>query len=117
MGFTSLSAFDYCGTVGNVYTSTTFAFAPDELLTVGSPLASTYTNTNTDTDFTGGVMTETFSGVNSYGGPASAINYRDLGQNCSTISGYSYLAGIPLAEGAVSKFSHLLNSSDPPTYC
>lgn len=40
MGFTSLSALDLCGNVGNVYTSTTFAFGPSELSTIGSPLVS-----------------------------------------------------------------------------
>jgi hypothetical protein len=33
--------------------------------------------------------------VNTYSsaGPATVIDFRDLSQNCSTISGYNYLAG------------------------
>lgn len=110
LGFTSLSAFDYCGTVGNVYTSTTFSFAPDELSTFGSPLASTYVTTDIYTDYTSGVSTTTHTETNSYAGPASVINYRDLGQNCSTISGYEFVAGNPSQAGGVSKFFYLLTS-------
>jgi hypothetical protein len=110
IGFTSLYAFDFCGKVGSVYTSTTVAFNPDELSSVGPPVPYG-SRVNIDTyspvsnGVTGALTTETSTQVFYTGGPPAVINYADLGQNCSTISGYTFVPGNPSQAGFVSKFA------------
>ena len=104
VGFTSLYAYDFCGNVGNVFTSTTIEFNPTEIMTFGIPTTATTTLTetyylNTASDIT----TETTSWTQLVAGPASAINFRDLNQNCSTISGYTFIASEPYNDWAASK--------------
>jgi hypothetical protein len=55
-------------------------------------------------DFSSSTITETDTETELVGGPATQIDFRDLGQNCSTLSGYYYLAGNPSLLGEVSKF-------------
>lgn len=54
-------------------------------------------------DFSSSTITETDTETELVGGPATQIDFRDLGQNCSTLSGYYYLAGNPSLLGEVSK--------------
>lgn len=75
--------------------STTIAFGPDELSSVVNvpativpltqSIGSSIVSTVTDTEFT----TTT---------PAP-MNYPDLGENCSTVSGYSFVPGNPSQTG------------------
>jgi hypothetical protein len=110
VGFTALSAYDYCGTVGPVYTNTTIAFDPDELSTVVDVPTTTeyyaFTSTATNGQVTSITSTDVFYATTT---PAQ-LNYSVLGQNCSTISGYSYDPGNPSAGagGASRKFHFFL---------
>jgi hypothetical protein len=104
IGFSSLYAYDFCGNVGNSYVSTTIGFDPTEISTAGSPTVSIWTLTQTYMDFSSSTITETDTETELVGGPATQIDFRDLGQNCSTLSGYYYLAGNPSLLGEVSKF-------------
>ena len=79
-------------------------FGASELSSVGSPVSSTYTETNTEINTFATIDTTiTTTGTEAVGGPASAIDYRVLGQNCSTLSGYSFLASMPLKLDFASK--------------
>ncbi|PNP42710.1 hypothetical protein TGAMA5MH_05451 [Trichoderma gamsii] len=107
IGFSSLSAFDYCGMVGSAYANTTMAFAPTELSTlIFTPVVGTSQ-----------VVTVVTSGITSFSTQPAAtlfspdgsavLNTKDLERNCSTISGYSYIPGNPSNAG------FLLSSTDP----
>lgn len=91
IGFSSLYAYDFCGTLGDVFTATTIAFAPDELSTV---LLKPY-STDTFTASTG-VSTRTWYSADG----STALNVHDVAQNCSTLEAYTYVAGDPSAAGA-----------------
>jgi hypothetical protein len=101
IGFTSLYAYDFCGTVGEVFTSTTIEFDPTEISTLGRPVPTTSTDTQVVNDFSttdpNAQSTFTTTFTESVGRP-SAINFRDLGQDCSSIEGYTFLASEPLTE-------------------
>jgi hypothetical protein len=94
IGFSSLSAYDFCGQVGASYANTTVAFDPDELWTVSYALVAGTPVTMVSGDLTTlvtYVTTPTF-----YTSSSSArLNYQDLEKNCSSISGYTYLPGNP----------------------
>lgn len=82
MAFTSLGATDLCGVVGDTYYNTTIAFNPDEISTM-EPFISTGSCTFTDSV---GLETGTL-----WSQPApKSLNYANLAQNCSTISGYQF---------------------------
>ncbi len=99
-----------CGNVGQVYTSTTVAFASDELSSVGPPVFDSLTVRPGFWD--------TFSGTTTYytastdtiykPGPPSRINYQDVAQNCSTIAGYTYYPGDPFQGSVLSKLLVLM---------
>lgn len=107
IGFTSLYAYDFCGTVGDVYVSTTIAFDPSEISTLGVPVPTTTTFTQVHNDWSAPdpnqLTTETDTWTDKVGLP-TRIDFRDLNQDCSTISGYSFLASEPLTQ---------LNTYDP----
>ncbi|PTB46827.1 hypothetical protein M441DRAFT_85805 [Trichoderma asperellum CBS 433.97] len=87
IGFSSLSAFDYCGLVGSAYANTTIAFDPTELSTLL---------------FTGVVGTQdvvTAVTIRNTPDGSAVLNTKDLERNCSTISGYSYIPGNPSNAG------------------
>ncbi|ETS01003.1 hypothetical protein M419DRAFT_112219, partial [Trichoderma reesei RUT C-30] len=97
IGFSALSAVDYCGTVGQPFFNTTIGFAPDELSTVSF------------VQVTGTPVTGTISGVVSVTTPtvwspagAAPLQTTDLERNCSTIVGYSYIPGNPSNSGRLS---------------
>ncbi|OCL12200.1 hypothetical protein AOQ84DRAFT_161651 [Glonium stellatum] len=82
IAFTSLGATDLCGIVGDTYYNTTIAFNPDEISTM-EPYISTGMCSFTDSL---GLETGTL-----WTQPApKSLNYADLAQNCSTISGYQF---------------------------
>lgn len=92
MAFSSLYATNLCGTVGSAWSSTTIGFHPTEISTV-NPYKMTYTGYGVVT-YSG--TTET--AINDLRGtrlPPSPLQYTDLAQNCSTISGYVYFPGNP----------------------
>lgn len=110
IGFTSLSAYDFCGNVGSVLTSTTVAFGPDELLSMGPPVLNTSdVFTETYAPISDGVTypTTTVTSTELFysPGPPLLINYADLGENCSAIDGYTYVPGNPSQFEIVSKFA------------
>ncbi|KAH8602499.1 hypothetical protein B0O99DRAFT_588689 [Bisporella sp. PMI_857] len=107
IGFTSLYAFDFCGTVGSVYSSTTMEFHPTEISTFGSLTATTTTRTQAHDDFsniTPGVITTETNTLTLSVPVATQIDFRDLAQDCDTIEGYTYIASLPLTQ---------LNKLDP----
>lgn len=107
IGFTSLYAFDFCGNVGNSYTSTTLEFHPDEISTLGVPVSytqviETYTEgtiSSISTKSTTIWSTVTTTIAISHGVP-DLIDFRDLGPNCTTAlpEGYTYLASEPYSQ-------------------
>ncbi|KAL6874813.1 hypothetical protein J3F83DRAFT_519285 [Trichoderma novae-zelandiae] len=105
VGFSALSAVDYCGTVGKPLFNTTIAFAPDELSTItfeqvtGTPV----TVGTVAPDGTEAVSVSTPT----YWSPAgsAALKTADLQRNCSTVAGYTYIPGNPSNSGN--------NSPDP----
>lgn len=99
IGFSSLYAYDYCGTVGQPLINTTVAFDQDELSTIQYVVQ--YTTMNETTNIGTGTSTvwSTYSTTSSYytSTTPAPLNYEVLGQNCSTISGYTYVPGNPSA--------------------
>ncbi|RFU78262.1 hypothetical protein TARUN_3977 [Trichoderma arundinaceum] len=95
IGFSSLSAYDYCGLVGKPFANTTVAFNPGELSTItfskvtGTPF--TFTTTFSD----GNVLTTTTRPTFYTPNGSAALNTQDLERNCSTIAGYTYIPGNP----------------------
>ena len=107
VGFTSLSAYDYCGTVGTAMQNVTLGFDVSELSTA---VVTTALTTRTATD-TNGVPTSTYIITNYFlihGG--RALHLHDLQQNCSTIQGYTYVAGNPAAGSVATSKSSILNA-------
>ncbi|UKZ50323.1 hypothetical protein TrVGV298_004581 [Trichoderma virens] len=107
IGFSALSAYDYCGFVGQPRFNTTVGFAPGELSTIIFSLT-------TGTPVTVGTILPGGSTLNSLTTPtyytpvgSAALNTADLERNCSTISGYSYIPGNP---------SNAMNSSPDPCH-
>lgn len=94
IGFSSLSAFDYCGVVGQPFTNITVGFDPDELSTIVFAPSGSQTDTDVDTA-NGGVFTttETLTFYTPVG--SAALNTKDLERDCSTILGYNYIPGNP----------------------
>ncbi|KAL7927655.1 hypothetical protein ACQKWADRAFT_277416 [Trichoderma austrokoningii] len=99
IGFSSLSAFDYCGLVGSAYTNTTMAFNPTELSTllfsevIGTSQVFTVVSggtTSFSTEPPGTLFTPDGSAL---------LNTKDLERNCSTVSGYTYIPGNPSNAG------------------
>lgn len=95
IGFSSLSAIDYCGVVGQPFTNITVGFDPDELSTIVFAPSGAQTDTDVDTATNGGVFTttETITFYTPVG--CAALNTKDLERNCSTILGYNYIPGNP----------------------
>lgn len=92
MAFSSLYAKNFCGTVGQVWVNTTIGFHPSEISTV-NPYTFTYTNYETFT-----YSDTTMTAINDASGtrpPPSPLQYTDLAQNCSTLSGYAYFPDDP----------------------
>lgn len=111
IGFTSLSAYDYCGPIGKNFVNTTLAFEPSELSSIvyGTFAGSTFTFITTGPD---GIATPTIKTPIVYQPTGSAaVNYADLVQNCSTIAGYTYVPGLPFNNFAASRtfFLRVLN--------
>jgi hypothetical protein len=95
IGFSSLYAYDYCGTVGESFTNTTIAFDQSELSTIQFvPTTSILTLSEpVGNSWTTYISTESY-----YTSTTPALlNYEVLGQNCSTIAGYTYVPGNPTA--------------------
>lgn len=93
IGFSSLSAFDYCGLVGQPFSNITVGFDADELSTVVFASSADETVTNPDTATDGGFVTSTVTFYTPVG--SAALNTKDLERNCSTILGYNYVPGNP----------------------
>lgn len=96
IGFSALSAYDYCGKLGKEFVNTTMAFNPDELSSItfatlqGDPV--TFGTTGPD-----GTLTQLVSTPIVYSPAGSAaITYTDLERNCSTIAGYRFIPGLPV---------------------
>ncbi|EHK40894.1 hypothetical protein TRIATDRAFT_286484, partial [Trichoderma atroviride IMI 206040] len=99
IGFSSLSAFDYCGLVGSAYANTTMAFAPTELSTLlFTPVVGTSQVVTVVTSGITSLSTQPAATLYSPDGSA-VLNTKDLERNCSTISGYSYIPGNPSNAG------------------
>ncbi|KAK1248901.1 hypothetical protein MKX08_007121 [Trichoderma sp. CBMAI-0020] len=107
IGFSSLSAFDYCGVVGQPFTNITVGFDPDELSTIVFAPSGSQTDTDVETATNGDVFTstETLTFYTPVG--SAALNTKDLERNCSTILGYNYIPGNP---------SNALKSSPDPCH-
>ncbi|RFU73771.1 hypothetical protein TARUN_8471, partial [Trichoderma arundinaceum] len=99
IGFSSLSAFDYCGLVGQAFTNTTIGFNPTEISTlIFSPVVGTAPIGIISTD--GSVRTTTDTPPTLWTPVGSAaLSTTDLERNCSTISGYTYIPGNPSNAG------------------
>ncbi|KAL7899846.1 hypothetical protein HDV63DRAFT_403074 [Trichoderma sp. SZMC 28014] len=95
IGFSSLSAFDYCGVVGQPFTNITVGFDPDELSTIVFSASGFQTDTDVDTATNGGVFTTTDTVTFYTPVGSAALNTKDLERNCSTIVGYNYVPGNP----------------------
>ncbi|KAL6696873.1 hypothetical protein J3F84DRAFT_310521 [Trichoderma pleuroticola] len=95
IGFSALSAYDYCGNVGEPRFNTTVGFAPGELSTMIFSLV-TGTPVTVGTILPSGSTLESLS-IPSYYSPvgSAALNTADLKRNCSTIAGYTYIPGNP----------------------
>lgn len=106
IAFSALSAYDYCGQVGAAFTNTTIAFHPDELSTVVDVPTATDYNVFSTTATNGQVSYSTATDIYYTTTTPAALNYADLGQNCSTISGYSFVPGNPSAALASSRKYH-----------
>jgi hypothetical protein len=104
IGFSSLYAYDYCGTVGQPLTNTTIAFDQNELSTVQYVLQSYTTNVTTNIGSGTTTIWSTYSTTSTYYSSTTPapLNYEVLGQNCSTISGYTYVPGNPSAAAVYS---------------
>ncbi|KAL7920770.1 hypothetical protein ACQKWADRAFT_149796 [Trichoderma austrokoningii] len=107
IGFSSLSAIDFCGLVGQPFTNITVGFDPGELSTILFAPETSQTDTHLDLTTGGGTITDTetltfFTPIGS-----AALNTKDLERNCSTIQGYTYIPGNP---------SNIINSSPDPCH-
>ncbi|KAL6890400.1 hypothetical protein GGI43DRAFT_387603 [Trichoderma evansii] len=107
IGFSSLSAFDYCGLVGQPFTNITVGFDPDELSTVVFAPSGSETITQVATATDGNVVTTTETDTFYTQVGYAALNTKDLERNCSTILGYNYIPGNP---------SNAVNSSPDPCH-
>lgn len=93
MAFSSLVASNGCGQVGDAWTNTTIAFDASEI-TTARPI-TTLTQYESDYVSDGSTYREMGSAVTTQPPPKS-LDYNDVGQNCSTISGYVYWPDNPI---------------------
>ncbi|KAI4722381.1 hypothetical protein E4T48_01310 [Aureobasidium sp. EXF-10727] len=93
MAFSSLVASNKCGQVGDVWTNTTIAFDASEI-TTARPI-TTLTQYESDYVSDGSTYRMMGSAVTTQPPPMS-VNFNDVGQNCSTISGYVYWPDNPI---------------------
>ena len=97
VGFSEISALDYCGLVGTPVKETTVEFAPQEISTLVMTMTTIFYS---DPFFVNGsisALVRPFIAYTIVG--STSLNYADLQQNCSTISGYSYIPGDPRSYG------------------
>ncbi|OAQ62451.1 hypothetical protein VFPPC_14131 [Pochonia chlamydosporia 170] len=99
IGFSSLSAIDFCGQVGKAYVNTTVAFNPEELSTIAFSVVAAPPVTLSATFANGSTMFTTSTPTQFTATGSAPLNYRDLERNCSTISGYTFLPGNPSNAG------------------
>ena len=87
--------------MGEIFVSTTIEFDAKEISTLGRPVPTTSTDTQVLNDFSStdpnAQTTFTTTFTENEGRP-TAIDFRDLAQDCSTIEGYSFLASEPLTQ-------------------
>lgn len=93
MAFSSLVASNRCGQVGAAWTNTTIAFDASEI-TTARPV-TTLTQYESDYVSDGSTYRDMGSAVTTQPPPRS-LDYNDVGQNCSTISGYVYWPDNPI---------------------
>ncbi|KAK6005267.1 hypothetical protein QM012_008046 [Aureobasidium pullulans] len=93
MAFSSLVASNRCGQVGDAWTNTTIAFDASEI-TTARPV-TTLTQYESDYVSDGYTYRDMGSAVTTQPPPRS-LDYNDVGQNCSTISGYVYWPDNPI---------------------
>lgn len=93
MAFSSLVASNRCGQVGAAWTNTTIAFDASEI-TTARPV-TTLTQYESDYVSDGFTYRDMGSAVTTQPPPRS-LDYNDVGQNCSTISGYVYWPDNPI---------------------
>ncbi|KAG9632771.1 hypothetical protein KCU77_g11315, partial [Aureobasidium melanogenum] len=93
MAFSSLVASNRCGQVGDAWTNTTIAFDASEI-TTARPV-TTLTQYESDYVSDGTTYRDMGSAVTTQPPPRS-LDYNDVGQNCSTISGYVYWPDNPI---------------------
>ncbi|CAD0107272.1 unnamed protein product [Aureobasidium uvarum] len=93
MAFSSLVASNACGQVGDAWTNTTIAFDASEI-TTARPV-TTLTQYESDYVSDGSTYRDMGSAVTTQPPPKS-VDFNDVGQNCSTISGYVYWPDNPI---------------------
>ncbi|KAI5193570.1 hypothetical protein E4T39_08879 [Aureobasidium subglaciale] len=94
MAFSSLVASDACGQVGDAWTSTTIAFDASEI-TTAQPI-TTLTQLESDYVSNDGKTYRMMGSAVTTQPPPKSVNYDEVGQNCSTISGYVYWPDNPI---------------------
>ncbi|KAJ2978047.1 hypothetical protein NQ176_g4033 [Zarea fungicola] len=98
VGFSSLSAYNYCGQLGKAFVNTTMAFDATELSSItfatlaGQPITGATTGPN------GSPTVTTSTPIVFTAAGSAAINFSDLERNCSTIAGYTFIPGEPFNE-------------------
>ncbi|KAL7792572.1 hypothetical protein V8C37DRAFT_416234 [Trichoderma ceciliae] len=95
IGFSSLSAFNYCGLVGKDFVNTTVGFNPGELSTITFSRVTGTPHTVTTSFSDGRIVITTARDTFYTPAGSAALNTQDLARNCSTIAGYSYIPGNP----------------------
>jgi hypothetical protein len=93
MAFSSLVASNRCGQVGDAWTSTTIGFDASEI-TTARPI-TTLTQYESDYVSDGSTYRMMGSAVTTQPPPKS-VNFDEVGQNCSAISGYVYWPDNPI---------------------
>lgn len=95
IGFSSLSAIDYCGNVGGNFNNITVGFSQGELSTItfstvtGTPFFATTSLSD------GNIITSLTSQIFYTPDGSAVLETTDLERNCSTIAGYTYIPGNP----------------------
>lgn len=93
MAFSSLVASNKCGQVGDAWTSTTIGFDASEI-TTARPI-TTLTQLESDYVSDGSTYRMMGSAITTQPPPRS-VNFDEVGQNCSAISGYVYWPDNPI---------------------
>ena len=93
MAFSSLVASNKCGQVGDAWTSTTIGFDASEI-TTARPI-TTLTQLESDYVSDGSTYRMMGSAITTQPPPKS-VNFDEVGQNCSAISGYVYWPDNPI---------------------